>query len=91
MTRPDRQPDFRSGGSPDVEFWFEPEMIAIVKYSPFNIKRYSLIEEEHYLYWYEKNKCDMLWPTVQTAYKANLKRLHNEVDKILLGVDDDIY
>jgi len=33
MTRPDRNPDFRSGSNPDIEFWFEPEMIAIVQYS----------------------------------------------------------
>lgn len=91
MIRPDRNPDFRSGSNPDIEFWFEPEMIAIVQYSYVNIRLYSLIEHEHSIGWSRGMGYEKLWSTVQDAYKANLKKLHNEVDKILLGVDDDIY
>ena len=92
MIRPDRQPDFRSGsGSASMNFWFEPEMIMMITYSPFNIVLSEIKEQQGKLFIKTLDTIDMGWPTLQDAYKANLKRLHSEVDKILLGVDDVTY
>jgi hypothetical protein len=89
MNRPDRQSDFRSGsGSTSMSFWFEPEMVMMITYSPFNIVINEIQEQQGKLYIKTMDTYDEAWPTLQDAYKANLKRLHNEVDKILLGVDD---
>lgn len=89
MSKPDRQPDFRSSSK---EFWFEPEMVSLAYHHELNVKLYKL-EINNNLLCVCDDSCSepivkILWPTLQDAYKANLKRLHNEVDKILLGVDD---
>ena len=81
MNRPCRCPDFRSN---NYEFWFEPEMIMI---SNETIKVKLRIINGLVYGKFSAGYMDF-WPTVEEAYKANLKRLNNEVDKILLGVDN---
>jgi hypothetical protein len=89
ISKPNRRSDFTSGsGSTSMSFWFEPEMVMMMVYSPFNIVINEMQEKQGKLYIKTMDSYDVAWPTLQDAYKANLKRLHNEVDKILLEVDD---